>query len=62
MRIDKVKNAIPNNRDFTEHVAYIFEKVLGRVTAPDAVYDIIGLEHTGRAVVEYLAQNCKNCA
>lgn len=58
-RVDPIKNRIPGNKDSEAHVAYIFDRVLDAVIDNDAKIDIIGLEWTGKQVIEYLALNCK---
>ena len=57
-KVDPVKNTIPGNGDFREHVNYIFESALPALLHEDARLDIIGLEWTGTAVLEYLCKNC----
>ena len=59
LRIDPVKNAVPGNRTYEEHVQYVFEHVVRGLAHPEAVFDVIGLEYTGRAVLKYLANNCE---
>jgi len=59
LKIDENKNKIPGNRDYVEHIQYVFENVLGSMTHKDASFDIIGLEYTGAAVLEYLSEHCK---
>ena len=59
-RIDEVKNKIPENRDYEEHVNYIFEHVIKDKAAEDAKIDVVGLEWTGRAAIQYLAANWSN--
>ena len=58
-RLDPVKNTISGNRDFREHVRYIFDSAFPAMLASDAKLEIIGLEWTGTAVLEYLCKNCK---
>jgi len=58
-RIDPIKNTIPGNRDFREHVSYVFDHVLAEMIQPTALLDIIGLEYTGSAALEYLADHCE---
>ena len=58
-RIDPVRNTIPGNKDSQEHIVYLFDHVLPRVLNENAKIDIIGLEWTGKQVIEHLAVNCK---
>lgn len=59
-RIDTEKNLIPGNTTSKEHVEYIFNNVLTEMYIdPECKIDIIGLEWTGKEVVDYLALNCK---
>ncbi|EXJ64388.1 hypothetical protein A1O7_00724 [Cladophialophora yegresii CBS 114405] len=55
-RVDPVKNRIPGNHDYIEHVQYIFQNVIPSLVNERARIDIIGVEFTGTAVVEYLAE------
>ncbi|RMD44780.1 hypothetical protein DV735_g344, partial [Chaetothyriales sp. CBS 134920] len=56
-RIDPDKNKIPKNGDYREHVGCVFDDALPELLHKDAKVDIIGLEWTGNAVVEYLSQH-----
>ncbi|RMZ81297.1 hypothetical protein DV737_g2573, partial [Chaetothyriales sp. CBS 132003] len=56
-RIDAVKNKIPKNDDYREHVRCVFDDALPKLLHKDAKLDIIGLEWTGNAVLEYLSQH-----
>ncbi|OQV03164.1 Arb2 domain-containing protein isoform 2 [Cladophialophora immunda] len=56
-RVDSVKNSIPGNRTYVEHVSYMFEKAIPSLVDKDAKLDLIGLEYTGSAVLEYLAEH-----
>jgi hypothetical protein len=58
-RVDGVKNRIPGNHDYVEHVQYMFQKVIPSLLNERARIDIVGVEFTGTAAVEYLAQHCK---
>lgn len=58
-RFDETRNKIAENGDYREHVKYVFENVLGGMLRQDAKLDIIGLETTGTAAMEHLAQNCQ---
>ncbi|KAK5046840.1 hypothetical protein LTR84_007194 [Exophiala bonariae] len=57
MRIDEVKNYIDHNRDYTEHINYVFDQVLPELVRKDAKVDIIGLEYSVTAAFEYLAKH-----
>jgi hypothetical protein len=57
-RVDDVKNRIPRNRDYKEHVSYLFDEVLPRLIKTDAKIDIMGIEYPGSTAVEYLASHC----
>lgn len=57
-RLDQKGNSIPHNRDYEEHVRYIFQHVLARLTRSDTCFDFIALECPGRAALQYLAKNC----
>ena len=59
MRIDPVKNTVPGNQTYGDHVQYVFEHVMRGLAHPEAVFNIIGLEYTGGAVLKYLASNCE---
>lgn len=59
LRVDKVKNHIPHNGDYREHVHYIFDRVLPALVGKDAKIDIIGLEYTADAALGYLAEHCE---
>ncbi|KAK2808976.1 hypothetical protein FQN50_004250 [Emmonsiellopsis sp. PD_5] len=52
------RNKIPGNESWQDHVTYVFEEVLGKLVAPDAKIDIIGLAEGGLAAVRYLAEHC----
>ncbi|KAL2426083.1 hypothetical protein ABEF95_010706 [Exophiala dermatitidis] len=56
-RVDEVKNKIPGNKDYREHVSYMFEQVLPRLLKREAKLDIVGIEYPGSAAVEYLAKH-----
>ena len=56
MRIDPVKNHIPENEDVKAHVKSVFE-VVGKMASDDAVIDVIGLGDGAEEAVEYLDQN-----
>ena len=54
-RIDEIKNKIPGNRDYEEHVKYVFEHIVQGMCKKYARIDIIGMEWTGLATLRYLA-------
>ncbi|KAI1617269.1 Arb2 domain-containing protein [Exophiala viscosa] len=56
-RIDPVKNRIPENGTYEEHVKYVFEHVLPKLVKENAKIDIIALEYLGSAVIDYLASD-----
>jgi hypothetical protein len=58
-RLEEVKNRIAGNRDYREHVSYVFEHVVPEILNKNAKLDLIGLEYTGTAAVEYLASDCE---
>jgi hypothetical protein len=60
LAMDPERCTIEGNRDYREHVRYIFEHVLRELVAKDAKLELIGLESTGHAMLEYLAENCKS--
>jgi hypothetical protein len=43
-----------------EHVAYIFGHVIPSKVKPSAKIDVVGVEFTGMAVVEYLSEHCQS--
>lgn len=55
-RIDPIRNRVPDNTNYAEHVRYILETVIPRMTQANAKFDIIGLEYTGDAAVQFLAE------
>jgi hypothetical protein len=57
-RVDRVRNRIAGNGDYEEHVAYIFEHVIPNMVKKEAKIDLVGVEFTGMAVVEYLSEHC----
>ncbi|KAK4943569.1 hypothetical protein LTR10_016863 [Elasticomyces elasticus] len=56
-RLDAIKNRIPENSTYEEHVKYVFEHVLPELVKKNAKIDIIALEYLGSAVIEYLASD-----
>ena len=59
LEMDPVTNTIPGNRDYREHVQYIFEHVMRDLVSEDVKFELIGLESTGHAMIEYLGNNCE---
>lgn len=59
LAMDPEKCLIEGNRNYREHVHYIFEHVLRQMVSKDAKLELIGLESTGHAMIEYLAENCE---
>jgi hypothetical protein len=57
--MDPNKCSIPGNRDYEEHVRYIFEHVMRQLVSENATFELIGLEATGYAMISYLAENCE---
>jgi hypothetical protein len=57
-RVDPVYNTVPKNKDSEAHVAYMFDHVIDQVVDKNAQIDIIGLDWTGKQVIEHLALNC----
>ncbi|KIY01409.1 uncharacterized protein Z520_02961 [Fonsecaea multimorphosa CBS 102226] len=56
-RVDSVKNKIPGNGTYGEHVSYMFEKVIPSFVDKEAKLDLIALEYSGSAMLEYLAEH-----
>ena len=54
MRIDDVKNRIPQNGSIQEHVKCVFEEVVGKLVDKEARIDIIGLGDGAMEMIEYL--------
>jgi len=57
MRMDPVKNRIPQNEGLQEHVACVFEQVVDRMTDIDAEIYVIGLGDGALEMVEHLQEN-----
>lgn len=63
MRIDEERNRVEGNRDFREHVHYIFEHILSAVDnahsicKPEAKVTIIGQEFPGSEALQYVVDN-----
>lgn len=53
-RFDGLKNTVPENRNTTEHVAYIFDHVVPNLLAPDAMLEVIGVSVGAVEVVDFL--------
>ncbi|EEQ30544.1 hypothetical protein McanCB56680_007104 [Microsporum canis] len=51
-----VRNKIPGNETWQDHVTYVFDEVLDKL-APDAKIDVIGLAEGSLAAVRYLAEH-----
>lgn len=60
LEMDPVKSFVPGNRDYQEHVQYIFENVMRKLAHENIKFELIGLESTGHAMVGYLANNCEH--
>ncbi|KAK2867998.1 hypothetical protein FQN49_003260 [Arthroderma sp. PD_2] len=52
-----IRNKIPNNETWQDHVTYVFDEVLGKLASSDAKIDIIGLAEGSLAAVRYLAEH-----
>ncbi|KAF3490910.1 uncharacterized protein GIQ15_00427 [Arthroderma uncinatum] len=52
-----VRNKIPGNETWQDHVTYVFDEVLGKLTSSDAKIDVIGLAEGSLATVRYLAEH-----
>ena len=59
MKIDPVKNRVPGNETFEAHVQFMFEEVLSKLVDKDASIDVLGVEFSGSAAVEYLSSHCE---
>lgn len=59
MRIDPVRNRIEGNTTFQEHIAYLFQHILGDQTfvSPETKISILGVEYVGSEAVSYLGRN-----
>ncbi|KAJ5212135.1 uncharacterized protein N7498_003781 [Penicillium cinerascens] len=51
------RNMIPGNKDWREHVAYVFEKVLWKSLGPSTRVDIIGMSEGGLGAINYLTEH-----
>jgi hypothetical protein len=54
-----IRNKIPGNETWQDHVTHVFENVLGKIVSKDVKIDIIGLAEGGLGAVRYLAEHCK---
>ncbi|PGH09876.1 hypothetical protein AJ79_05603 [Helicocarpus griseus UAMH5409] len=52
-----VRNKIPGNETWRDHIIYVFEEVLCKLAASDAKIDIIGLAEGGLGAVRYLGEH-----
>lgn len=59
MRIDEVKNRVPGNENWDQHVQYIFNEVMEKMTDKDVQIDIVGLSDGGSTAMKFLNDNCK---
>ncbi len=59
-RVHPVHNRIPGNKTAEDHVAFVFDKVVGspEFVNPDAQIYIVGLGDGGDEVIKYLEKNC----
>lgn len=63
MRIDEVRNRVEGNKNFEEHVQYIFEHILSSddgshpLCDPQAKISVIGQEYPGSAALQYMVRN-----
>ena len=53
------RNSIPGNDNWRDHINYVFEEVLGKMTKKDSRIDIIGLADGGLQTIHYLSNYCK---
>lgn len=58
-RFDKFANTVSGNRSTAEHVAYVFEHVVGKLCRNDVVLDIIGVSDGAVESVEYIHDHFK---
>ncbi|KAI9642127.1 hypothetical protein NHQ30_008928 [Ciborinia camelliae] len=56
MRLDAMKNTIPENRDTDEHIAYIFNHVIAERMPQIAKIDVIGVSEGAMGVARFLDQ------
>lgn len=53
------RNKIPENKNWREHIQYVFEHVLWPWLHDKSRVDIIGLSEGGQGALEYLQKRCK---
>lgn len=53
------RSMIPGNKDWREHVAYVFEKVLWKSLGPSTRVDMIGMSEGGLGAINYLTEHCR---
>ncbi|KAI9843982.1 MAG: hypothetical protein M1838_002388 [Thelocarpon superellum] len=53
-RIDGKKNRVEGNTSMADHTRQMIERVVGRLTAPDAMIDVIALSDGARVAVRFL--------
>ena len=53
-----IRNKIPGNETWQDHITHVFENVLGKIISKDTKIDIIGLAEGGLGAVRYLAERC----
>jgi hypothetical protein len=53
-----IRNKIPGNETWQDHITHVFENVLGKIVSKDTKIDIIGLAEGGLGAVRYLAERC----
>lgn len=56
------RNKIPGNKDWREHIQYVFEHVLWPWLNEKSRIDVIGLSEGGQGAIEYLQKRCKSCS
>lgn len=54
MRINPVKNRVPENEDMAAHVKYVFEEVVPKMVNPNSRLNIVGVGEGASEVVAYL--------
>lgn len=59
VKMDPVKNRVPQNEGLQEHVACVFEQVVDQMTDTDAEFYVIGLGDGALEMVEYLQEDWK---
>lgn len=53
------RNKVPGNKDWQEHIQYVFEHVLWPWLHDKSRIDVIGLSEGGQGALEYLQKRCK---